>query len=145
MKKFITVLMGIFALTISNSAFCQSFVILTPNSDEQHIMLGGTTTSSGPQSAIYGFRNHLQQVGNDPYTFKSELFFSFAFSNDDAGRGKILNVSNLNASVRATCYDYYGNAVETKVINIKPRTFSRIMFDYDYACSSIRCELIGLY
>lgn len=145
MKKIFALLLSIFALTISNNAFCQTSVLLTPNYNKQHIMLSGTTTSSGPQSTIYGFRDNLQQVGNDPYTFKSELYFSFAFSNDDSGRGKILNVSDFNASVRATCYDYYGDPVETIVINIKPRTFSRIMFDYDYVCSSVRCELISLY
>ena len=83
----------------------------------------------------------LQTVG-DEYTFKSELHFSFAFNDEDTGRGKILNVSNYEYVVECTCYDLYGNAVSRFDVTIKPRTFSRILVhDYDGPLSKIVCRI----
>lgn len=125
-------------------AYRKGTVVLTPQRHMAHFMLGGTTKCSGRNSAIYlayegGFG--LQTAG-DEYTFKSELCFSFAFDDEDSGRGKILNVSDDNYLVTATFYDLYGNVVGTSEIEISPRTFSRISVgNYNGPISKIECRI----
>ncbi len=121
-------------------------VVLTPNRYEVHYMLGGTTRCSGERSVVYLAAQDgwgLQSTG-DPYTFKCELYFSFAFDSSTAGSGKILNVSNSEYTVVYTCYDMSGRAVYTDSEVIYPRTFSRILLQgaaKSQPLSKIVCEI----
>ncbi len=129
--------------TTCDYKYSKGQVVLTPQRDMEHYMLGGTTRCSGGSSVIHQARETfgLQTVG-DSYTYKSELCFSFAFNNNDSGRGKILNVSDYEQTVECICYDLYGNAVSRFDVIIKPRTFSRISVKgYDGPLSKIICTI----
>ena len=94
----------------------------------------------------FGFR----QVDNEPFTFYSEICCSYAFGGSFGGYGgKIFNVSNKTARMRVTCIDGEGLANNVLIIDVKPRTFSRIMFkssgETPAICRKIKCELIRLY
>ena len=148
MKKIIALIVCLFALsnTFAGNPVSRGSVVLTPNNYRVHYMLGGTTRCSGESSIIYQAAQQgwgLQSVG-DPYTFKSELYFSFAFYKEGGGRGKILNVSDLEYTVEYTCYDMDGRAVYTESVVIVPRTFSRIMVRgdaYHKHLSKIVCKI----
>ena len=127
-------------------------VVLDSNKDIGHIYLNGTVTVSGDHSVVYlgkddyGFR----QVDNEPFTFYSEICCSYAFGGSFGGYGgKIFNVSNKTARMRVTCIDGEGLANNVLIIDVKPRTFSRIMFkssgEAPAICRKIKCELIRLY
>lgn len=129
--------------TTCNYEYSKGQVVLTPQRDMVHYMLGGTTRCTGGSSVIYQARETfgLQTVG-DSYTYKSELCFSFAFDDDDSGRGKILNVSDYEHTVECICYDLYGNVVSRFDVTIAPRTFSRILVNgYDGPLSKIVCRI----
>jgi len=142
MRKLI---IGIIFTIISSYAYGQNVVTLNPQSEVQHIYLQGITKSSGSQSVLYGYR-HLLRPTNDPYSFYSEICISYSFNHGDKGRGRILNVTNQNANVYVIFYDNYGNAIETRNIEIKPRTFSRIMPPKNgTSCGFVQCTLTALY
>lgn len=126
--------------------YAQKSVILSSDNNLAHIECFGTTTVSGPNSVVYGYKDKfgLRQT-KDPYTFYSEICISYGFENGDTGRGRILNVTDKTAQVRVTCIDGYGLANNTLVIDIRPKTFSRILFDGNGVVNKIRCELIKLY
>ena len=126
-----------------NTEHSKNQVVLTPQRNLVHYMLGGTTRSSGRNSVLYHARETFGiQTAGDSYTFKSELCFSFAFDDDDTGRGKILNVSDYEYVVECVCYDLYGNVVSIFDVTIAPRTFSRILVnDYDGPLSKIVCRI----
>lgn len=123
--------------------------------DHAHIKCEGTTRASGPNAVIYLAAQDgwgLENAG-DEYTFKSEIVVDYGFGWSDLpdkGRGKILNVTDKTAVMRVTCIDGYGLKEETLIIEVNPRTFSRIMFkDKDEmtqgVVNKIKCELIKLY
>lgn len=145
MNKKLFIIIYFICVIIPTIAYGQNVVTLNPQNDVQHIYLQGTTKSSGPQSVLYGYR-HLLRPTNDPYTFYNEICISYSFSYEDKGRGRILNVTNQNANVYVVFYDIYGNAIETRNIEVKPRTFSRIMPPKNgTTCGFVQCSLTALY
>lgn len=131
----------------AGNPFSRGTVVLTPNNYHAHYMLGGTTRCVGKNSIIYIAAEDgwgLQSVGDDPYTFKSEICFDFAFVDcfNGTGRGKMINVSDSEHAVEYSCYDMNGNVVcvNTKVIN--PGCMCRItVVGYNQPVSKIVCKI----
>lgn len=148
-KLFICLILATLGCSLNSQS---KSVVLDSNKDIGHIYLNGTVTVSGDHSVVYlgkdgyGFR----QVDNEPFTFYSEICCSYAFGGPFGGYGgKIFNVSNKTARMRVTCIDGEGLANNVLIIDVKPRTFSRIMFkssgETPAICRKIKCELIRLY
>lgn len=149
MKKYLLVL---FLSLLSISSYSQSkSVVLDRNKAEGRICLNGTVTVSGEHSVVYLAKDdwHFRQVENAPFTFYSEICCSYAFGEYNKGKGKIFNVSNKTARMRVTCLDGEGLANNVLIIDVKPKTFSHIMFESNgetlAICRKIKCDLIKLY
>lgn len=149
MKQYLLILFwSLFSIT----SYSQSrTVVLDWNTDMEHIYLNGTVTVSGDHSVVYLSKDvcQLRQVKNAPFTFYSEICCSYSFQDYSKGRGKILNVSNKNAKVKVSCIDGEGLAKNVLIIDVKPKTYSHIMFESNgetiAICRKIKCELIKLY
>ncbi len=140
-------------------AYSQS-IVLDINHPAGVIKLAGTV-KAGENSVIYKGRESLgasQTSNSDPNTFNCELRFSYAFAKSDEyasinnvkGSGKVFNITNKTAKVKITCIEGYGLKENSLIIDVKPRTFSRIMFrDKDNRasgfCKKLTCELLQLY
>lgn len=149
MRRYLIIIFYVFATTFISNLYAQNKIILSKDNAKAHIKLPGTTTVSGPNAVVYGYKDYLRQT-KDPYTFYNELFISYGFESYNKGRGRILNVTGKTARVQVTCIDGQGLANNTLIIEIAPRTFSRIMFqNYDNMThgivNKIKCELIKLY
>lgn len=159
MKKYLFIVILICVTIFSSELYAQETVILSPDNTEVHIYLPGTVTVSGPRSGIYLAGNSkdgefdFRQTEDDPYTFYREINFTYSFAmpgTRSVGRGKVFNVTEKTARVRLTCIDGYGLAENPIIIDVKPRTFSRIIFhkydeDVPAAVNKIKCELIKLF
>ncbi len=139
-------------ILVASISFCNVYsqsVTLSAMQDEGYINCPGTTTVSGSQSVVYGYKDRLR-AADPPYTFYSTIYCSYGFENHDKGRGRILNVNDKTARIKVTCIDGERLASDVLILDIAPRTFSRIMFqDRDEytkgVVRKIRCELIKLY
>lgn len=145
-------LLVLFLSLFSISCYSQSSsVVLDRSKEVGRIYLNGTVTVSGETSVVYKAKDDwkFRQVGNDPFTFCSEVCCSYAFGEYNKGRGKIFNVSNKTARMRVSCVDGEGLVNNVLIIDVKPKTFSRIMFESNgeatAICREIKCELISLY
>lgn len=151
MRKFFFYAILILPMMLSIDIYAQKSVVLSVNNDLAHINCSGTTTVSGPNAVVYGYKDmfNLRQT-RDQYTFYSEICVSYDFVRGEIGRGRILNVTDKTARMRVICIDGYGLASNTLIIEVQPKTFSRIIFDdYDRTTSGvvnqIKCELLKLY
>ncbi|MDD4351134.1 MAG: hypothetical protein PHP83_03010 [Clostridia bacterium] len=125
MKNFIFI---IFLCLPSISLFGQTR-ILTKQSDTQTIDYNGTITANNQ-------------------TVPKQIQFSYTFHtyNDGDGRGKIVNMTNDLIKVKVTCINCENVKNKTQIIEVKPRTFSRIEFqrldsNRQITFGEIKCEL----
>jgi len=139
-KIYIIVLVSCFSINL----YSQS-VTLTRQNNTEVIEFFGTTKVS-PQMAEAVSQNIKQT--NEPNTFQKSIICDFVFDNTyNGGRGKIWNITDDLIRMEVTCNDCENIKENPLIIEVKPRTFSRIIFERfdvnkNLIIGYIKCELV---
>ncbi len=131
-----TISLLFFFILFCTNIFSQS-ITLTANDNHVIVDKVGTVTFSGPGITLEEIAKQENLTHVSGRTYRSAIIYDIAFSNGlVSSRGKIFNCTDKEVTVNCTFYK--GNSlIVTHKIEVKPRTFSRMLPD-GFSMSSIK-------
>lgn len=135
-------------LVVCVQVICAQTVTLTSTNDHVKVHKVGTVTFSGPNASLLEIaqREGLRKLSD--YTYSAAIIYDVAFENGRVSSvGKIFNCTDNTIKIKCSYYNG-SNIVAQYTIEVKPRTFSRIISDRGALsavslCNKIVCTELG--
>ena len=137
MAKIQRIILSVVLMLIGALAASAQSVTLTPQREETVVTKPGTVTFRGEGITLETMAQQYNLKHIQGRTYGAAIIYSVAFSSQYA-KGKIFNCTDN--SVKIKCYYYYNTTLlKQEVIDMKPRTFSRILYSKG-TCNKIVCS-----